>query len=501
MRVSTTLTASHPPQKNMPRPARSSPIPLYQQFADELAASIHAGVLRPGERITSVRSASQQHRVSVTTVVRAYELLESRGIIESHPQSGYFVRKLLTPVAAPSAMTLLSPQHPASQQPHEVDVSRLVLATLKAIQQDGTVPLGSPYPNPALFPSQRIGQYASKITRNSHGFSVFNDLPPGHPELLRQIARRYRETNLAVDPDDIIITVGATEAINLCLQAVAQPGDTIAVETPTFYAILHAIERMGMRAVEIRTDPLTGIDLDALEALLKTQKIAACMVMPNFQNPLGSMMPDAHKQRLVDLAHQHNMPLIEDAVYSELFYGSAHPTSLKTYDRDGLVLHCSSFSKSLTSAYRVGWAIAGRYRAQVEKLKFLNTLATPTIPQRAIADYLTHGGYERHLRRVRRGLLQQRDLMRHFVLRFFPQGTRVSEPAGGYILWVELPPAVEAMELYRRCLVQGITIAPGRIFAASNRYSNFIRLNYSYAWTAEIEKALKTVAAIVAELS
>jgi len=213
------------------------------------------------------------------------------------------------------------------------------------------------------------------------------------------------------------------------------------------------------------------------------------------------MMPDAHKQRLVDLAHQHNMPLIEDAVYSELFYGSAHPTSLKTYDRDGLVLHCSSFSKSLTSAYRVGWAIAGRYRAQVEKLKFLNTLATPTIPQRAIADYLTHGGYERHLRRVRRGLLQQRDLMRHFVLRFFPQGTRVSEPAGGYILWVELPPAVEAMELYRRCLVQGITIAPGRIFAASNRYSNFIRLNYSYAWTAEIEKALKTVAAIVAELS
>jgi len=475
--------------------------PLYRKLADELAASVRAGVLQPGERIASVRIASQQQQLSVTTVVRAYELLESRGIIESHPQSGYFVRQTQTKAAAPSAMPLLPPDHPAIEEAHEVDVSRLVLATLKAIQQDGTVPLGSPYPDPALFPSQRINQYVSKITRESHGFSVFNDLPPGYPELLRQIARRYLETGLTVNPEDIIITVGATEAINLCLQAVARPGDTIAVETPTFYAILHAIERMGMRAVEIPTDPLTGIDLDALESVLKTQKIAACMVMPNFQNPLGSMMPDAHKERLVALARQHDMPLIEDAVYGELFYGSAHPSSLKTFDRDGLVLHCSSFSKSLSSAYRIGWAIPGRYRDQVEKLKFLNTLATPTIPQRAMAAYLTQGGYERHLRRVRRSLLQQRDLMRHFVLRFFPSGTKVSEPAGGYILWLELPPQVEAMELYRRCLMLGITIAPGRIFAATNRYSHFIRLNYSYPWTSEIEKALKTIAKLVAELS
>jgi len=486
--------------RSSPSTASQAAIPLYRKLADDLAGSIQSGVLQPGERIASVRVASQQRQLSVTTVVRAYELLESRGLIESHPQSGYFVRKSVNAALASAATCLLPSDHPATQEPHAVDVSRLVLATLKAIQQNGTVPLGSPYPNPALFPSQRIGQYVSRITRNSHDLSIFNDLPPGDPELLRQIARRYLATGLTVDPEDIIITVGATEAINLCLQAVAQPGDTIAVETPTFYAILHAIERMGMRAVEVRTDPHSGIDLEALEALLNTQKIAACMVMPNFQNPLGSMMPDSNKQALVTLAQRYEMPLIEDAVYGELFYGNAHPSSLKTYDRDGLVLHCSSFSKTLTSAYRIGWALPGRYRDQVEKLKFLNTLATSAIPQRALAAYLTQGGYERHLRRVRRSLLQQRDLMRHFVLRFFPSGTRVSEPQGGYILWVELPPHVDAMALYRRALVLGISIAPGRIFAADNTYSHFIRLNYSYPWTAEIEQALKTIARIVEDL-
>ena len=488
----------------MSRSLSPGSVPLYQKFADDLAESIRAGVLQPGERVTSVRVASKQYKLSVTTVVRAYALLESQGIIESHPQSGYFVRQPLPGMQTKtSEKKVVHPTHPASQEPHEVDVSRLVLATLKTIQQDGTIPLGSPYPNPVLFPSQRIGQYASKLTRNtaSGSASVFNDLPPGHPELLRQIARRYLETGLNVNPEDMVITVGATEAINLCLQAVARPGDTIAVETPTFYAMLHAIERMSMRAVEIPTDPVTGIDVDALEALLQSQKIAACMVMPNFQNPSGSMMPDTNKQRLVELAHRYDMPLIEDAVYSELFYGSAHPTSLKTYDRDGLVLHCSSFSKSLSSAYRVGWAIPGRYRSQVEKLKFLNTLATPTIPQRAIAAYLTQGGYERHLRRVRRSLLQQRDLMRHFILRFFPAGTQVSEPAGGYILWICLPSGVDAMELYRRCLALGITIAPGRIFASSNDYRNFIRLNYSYSWSKEIEQALKTIGKLAAQLS
>jgi DNA-binding transcriptional MocR family regulator len=318
---------------------------------------------------------------------------------------------------------------------------------------------------------------------------------------MRQIARRHLENGLAVDPSEIVVTVGATEAINLCLQAVAKPGDTVAVESPTFYAMLHAIERMGMRALEIPTDPREGISIEALRAALAQQSVAAVMVMPNFQNPLGFQMPDARKRELVELLAAHDIPAIENDVYNELYYGDSHPTALKSYDRKGLVLHCSSFSKSLTANYRIGWALPGRYTAQVEKLKFLNTLTTPTLPQMAIADYLQHDGYDRHLRKVRKGYEQRARMMAAAVLRFFPEGTRVSEPQGGYVLWVELPPAVDAMKLYALALERKITVGPGHMFSARGSYPNYIRLNYSYPWSKEIEDALRMLGKLVAQLA
>jgi len=304
---------------------------------------------------------------------------------------------------------------------------------------------------------------------------------------------------MAVDPNEVIITVGATEAINLCLQAVAKPGDVIAVESPTFYAMLHAIERLGMKAIEVSTHPESGIDIDALAAIADSQTIAACMVMPNFQNPLGFQMPDERKRELVEFATKRDIPVIENGVYNELYFGNSHPSTLKAYDTKGLVLHCSSFSKSLTAAYRIGWALPGRYRDQLEKLKFLNTLTSPTIPQQAIAEYLERDGYEHHLRRVRKAYAQQANLMKVVVSRFFPEGTRMSNPAGGYVLWIELPPKVDGMRLYNLALDEGITIGPGYMFSVSDAtYRNFIRLNYSSPWTSEIEQAVITIGKLAA---
>ena len=470
---------------------------LYQTLAADIEGQVARGVLLEGEKLPSVRQTSQHRSLSISTVLRAYSQLESRGIIESRPQSGYFVRARQAKVPRPAP--------PAPSQPlvlsSEVDVSRLVLSTLRTIRKEGAVPLGSPYPDPAPFPWPRISQYANALARRAQHWSVMDDLPPGNPELIRQIARRHLENGLAVDPSEIIVTMGATEAINLCLQAVAKPGDTVAVESPTFYAMLHAIERMGMRALEVPTDPREGISIEALRAILSQQRVAACMVMPNFQNPLGFQMPDARKRELVELLASHDIPAIENDVYNELYYGDSHPTALKSYDKKGLVLHCSSFSKSLTANYRIGWALPGRYTAQVEKLKFLNTLTTPTLPQMAIAEYLQHDGYDRHLRKVRKGYQQRAHMMAAAVLRFFPAGTRVSEPQGGYVLWVEMPLAVDAMKLYALALERKITVGPGHMFSARGSYPNYIRLNYSYPWTKEVEDALRMLGRLAGQLA
>lgn len=468
---------------------------LYEKLANDIEELIRREVFRAGDRIPSVRQTSQHHRISITTVIHAYLLLEHKGLIESRPQSGYFVRGAPEKNAAKVSQALRASKPIAVSA--QVDVSRLVLSTLRSIGSDKAVALGSPYPDPKLFPFEKINRYAYAIGRRKTPWGVTDELPPGHPELVRQIARRYLENGAPIDPNEIVVTVGATEAINLCLQAVAKPGDTVAVESPTFYAMLHAIERMGMRAIEVATQPREGIDIAALADILGKRRIAACMVMPNFQNPLGFQMPDEKKRELVELLARHNVPVIENDVYNELYYGDAHPTSLKSYDTQGLVLHCASFSKSLTAAYRIGWAIPGRYRDQVEKLKFLNTLTTPLIPQLAIAEYLKNDGYEHHLRRVRKAYSHQASLMMATVKRFFPQGTRTSEPKGGYVLWIELPASVDSMKLYQLALDSGITIGPGYMFSAKTDYGNFIRLNYSYAWSPEIEQAVITVGKLV----
>lgn len=468
---------------------------LYEKLADELGEAVRRGVFVAGERIPSVRQASQQHGVSIKTVLHAYALLEGRGLIETRPQSGYFVREQ----AAAQATRGQLAQTPAPAS--EVDVSRLVLSTLRSIRAHDAVPLGSPYPDPTLFPWRRINQYANAIARRHSSWNLIDDLPPGNPELIRQIARRYAENGVPVDPDEIIITLGATEAINLSLQAVAKPGDTVVVESPTYYAMLHAIERLGMRAIAVATHPTEGIDIDVLAQILGQQTIAACMVMPNFQNPLGFQMPDERKQRLVELLTAHDIPVIENDVYQELYFGDARPTTLKNFDTQGLVLHCASFSKSLTASYRIGWAMPGRYRAQVEKLKFLNTLTTPSVPQVAVADYLRQDGYDRHLRHVRKFYRQQARLMSAMVQRFFPAGTRISTPQGGYVLWVELPERVDSMRLYQAALARGITVGPGYMFSTGNDFRHFIRLNYSYPWTTQTEAALKTLGDLAAEMA
>src|SRR5262245_23583109 len=291
------------------------------------------------------------------------------------------------------------------------------------------------------------------------------------------------------------------EAINLCLQAVTRSGDEIAIESPTFYSTLMAIERTGLKAVEIATHPREGIDLRSLRTALDTHVIKACVFMPTFQNPLGCCMSDDTKSELVDLLARRGVPLIEDDVYAELYFGASRPRPAKVFDLEGLVLHCGSFAKCLAPGYRIGWAAPGRFKDAVERLKFMTTLTTASLPQAAIAEYLKQGGFDRHLRTLRHTLSVQLEYMRQALEKHFPAGCKVTRPEGGYMLWIELPPGVEALRLHRLALEKRISVAPGPIFSAQRHDPNFIRINFGHPWSTVMDEAVKTLSTLAEELA
>lgn len=459
---------------------------LYESVANDISALIHSGTLGPGDRVPSVRRLSRQKRVSVSTVLQAYRLLENRGVIEARPQSGYYVRSRLRAVTEPA---ITDPP----RGPSQVGVHDLVSRVLAAASDPHVVPLGAALPEHELMPAAKLQRMLSSTARRRPESLTTYPVPPGRLELRRQIARRALDWGCNLTAADIVVTHGCMEALNLCLRAVAKPGDIIALESPTYFGLLQIIESLGMKALEIPTHPRDGISLEALALACEREKVKACLVMPNVSNPLGSMMPDSAKKRLVHLLATHGIPLIEDQVYGELHFARTQPHAAKAYDRLGTVMLCSSFSKTLAPGFRVGWVAPGRYRAQVEKLKFVSSVGNPELLQLTIAEFLENGGYDHHLRSLRRAFADRIGRTQHAVSGHFPAGTRVTSPAGGFMLWVELPKSVDTLALYESAMRERISIAPGSMFSASNRYRNCIRLNCGCAWTPAIERALARV--------
>lgn len=466
----------------------------YQQLAEEIAQAIRDGVLRPGERLPSVRQTSRGRSVSPSTVFEAYYLLEARGLISARARSGYFV--------AAGALRLAPLPEPARAEPAgpaELDVSELVFEVLEATRARRCVPFGSAFPSPLLFPLARLGRSMASTVQKMDPWRTVEDLGPGDAELRRQIALRYRIDGLQVPAEDIVITNGALEGLNLCLQAVTRPGDTVLIESPTFYAALQSIQRNGLRAVEVPSHPVTGIDLEALQRALQTHRPQACWLMTNFQNPQGSLVPDDGKRRLVELLARHRVPLIEDDVYGELYFGERRPTPAKAYDSEGWVMHCASFSKCLAPGYRVGWVAPGRYARQVERLKLTTSLATSIPAQQAIANYLAKGGYDRHLRQLRHVLLLQQMRYLEAIEQNFPAGTRITRPQGGYFFWVQLPHGISALAVHRAALASGISIAPGPIFSAQRGFTDYLRLNYGHPWEERAADAMARLGRLIAQ--
>ncbi len=466
---------------------------LYQDIAAQTEKLIRDGVFRPGDRLPSVRKACRTHEISPITVTQAYYLLESRGLIEARPKSGYFVRARLGQSLPEPEMT-----RPVGGST-ELQVSDFIFQILDSVRDPAIVPLGSSFPSPYLFPLAKLGRYLASAARKFDPLSTVTDLPPGNEELRRQLALRYLAQGAAVSPQEIVITSGAMEGLNLCLQAVTRPGDLIAIESPTFYAGLQASERLGLKVIEIPSHPREGVSLTALEDALRHHPIKACLLMLNFANPTGSLVTDARKKELVSLLHRYQIPLIEDDVYAELYFGKQAPLCTKAEDRDGFVMHVSSFSKCLAPGYRLGWVAAGRYAGQIQRQKLSTSLATTVPVQIALADYLKHGAFENHLRQLRRKLAEQEAGLVAAVERHFPEGTRLARPRGGYFLWLELPRQVDTLRLHQQALARGISTAPGPIFSAKREFGHYLRLNFGHPESTGQQQAVATLGQLIAE--
>jgi DNA-binding transcriptional MocR family regulator len=468
----------------------------YQALADDIARSIRQGLLRPGQRLPSVRQASAARKLSPATVFQAYYLLESQGLVRPRARSGYYVSE---------HVHALLPEPDAASAPdgesRAVDISALVFEVLESAMARDIVPLGSAFMSPSLFPLAKLGRAMAHEAVHLDPRSTVDDLTPGNAELRRHIALRYRIGEVELGINDLVVTNGAIEALNLCIAATTRPGDAVLVESPCFYVALQTLERHGLHAVEVPTHPREGVELGALDAAIRRHAPKACWLMTSFQNPLGASMPEAKKRELVELLARHELPLIEDDVYGELHFGARRPLPAKAFDTRGLVLHCSSFSKTLAPGYRIGWAAPGRYAQRVARLKLTNTLATCVPAQLAIARYLQRGGYERHLRGLRQTLRLQQAAYLEAVARYFPGGTRVTRPDGGYFLWIELPPDRDALALQRQAAQRGISIAPGPIFSAHRGHGHCLRLNYGHALDARVDAALKVLGELSAARS
>jgi DNA-binding transcriptional MocR family regulator len=464
----------------------------YQELASQTEQLIANGVLRAGDRLPSVRQACRIHTVSPITVTQAYYLLESRGLIEARPKSGYFVRARL-------GRNLPEPEmsHPLGGST-QLQVSDFIFQILDSVRDPGVVPLGSSFPSPYLYPLDKLGRFLANAARRFDPLATVTDLPPGNEELRRQLALRYLAQGAAVSPQEIIVTSGAMEGLNLCLQAVTQPGDLIAIESPTFYAGLQASERLGLKVIEIPSHPREGVSLSALEEALRQHPIKACLFMLNFANPTGSLVADERKPALVELLRRHDIPLIEDDVYAELYFGPQAPRCSKADDQAGLVMHVSSFSKCLAPGYRLGWVAAGRYAERIRRLKLSTSLATTIPVQIALADYLKQGGYENHLRHLRQALARQEAELVSAVEQHFPAGTRLARPQGGYFLWLELPRQVDTLLLHQQALELGISIAPGPIFSAQREFGHYLRLNFGHPDSPRRQAAMATLGELIA---
>jgi len=466
--------------------------PIYLQVAGGLEKLIGDETLKIGDKLPSVRMLSEEYGISMGTAFQAYYHLEGKGLIESRPKSGYYVRFNMRRM--PGLPRVSEPEPIVS----DVSVRDMIAAVYRNMSQVDLVNFSIAAPSSDLLPAAKLTKSVVYALRSTPHNGLQYEDKQGFSDLRRQLALLSFAWGGKYSGNDVVVTAGCMEAVVMCLKAVTKPGDTVAIENPTYFGIFQIIESLGLKALEVATDPVTGIDPDHLAGLINKFPIKACVFVTNFGNPLGFCMPDEKKRALVQLLTRHRIPLIEDDIYGELYFGASRPKTCKSFDKEGWVLYCSSLSKSLAPGYRIGWALPGRFLEEVVLIKMVHNVTGTTITQRAVAHFLGIGRYEYHLRKLRKALHTQCLRYMQGILQYFPAGTKVSRPQGGFVLWVELDKQLNAYRLYQEALKHQVSVAPGQLFSAQGQFGNCLRISYARPWDAEVEEGLRIVGKLVA---
>jgi len=467
---------------------------LYQQIADNIEKLIHDEALKLGDKLPSVRILSKEQGVSISTAFQAYYALEGKGLIEARPKSGYYVKY------NPKKFRELPQKSEPGEVESDISVNDIAARVYKDMDVENVIRFSLAIPPMELLPVAKLNKAVMRAMQKTKDSGTHYEHSQGNIELRRQISRLAFNWLGQIAEDEIIVTSGCSEAIVICLKAATKPGDTVAIESPTFFGMLRVLELLGLKAVEIATDPVTGVDLDMLRKSISKFNIRACLFIANFNNPLGCCMPDTNKKALVEMLAELDIPLIEDDIYGELYFGTQRPRTCKSFDKKGLVLYCTSVTKSIAPGYRIGWAIPGKFIDKAKSVKVAYSGPTATLTQLALAYFLGNGRYEYHLKEMRKLLYRQCLQYIQAITDFFPGDTRVSQPQGGFVLWVELNSNIDTFRLHQEAIKQYISIAPGHIFSPQPRYKNCLRISFGQPWSADIERGLKIIGKIAEEL-
>lgn len=462
---------------------------LYVRLIEKIKGLIRNSTLKPGDKLLSIRSLSKEQGLSITTVYKAYSELEIMGLIEARTKSGYYVR------TNPRQLHTAAKELKELTNTEAIGADDMSTEVYKNLADENIIQLSLSAPAISLLPKAKLNKTMAEIVRKSNDGCVGYEGIQGNDLLRKEIARQSFNWGGSVTDKDIVTTQGCMEALIFCLLAVTNPGDAVAIETPGFFRIVNVLKNLGLKAVKIPTDPETGPDLNYLKIVLPG--IKACLFTPSFNNPLGSCMPDNHKKRLVDMLAEHEIPLIEDDVFGECYFGESRPRTCKSYDKKGLVLLCSSVSKTLAPGYRVGWCIPGKFIKKIIEIKITHSLTSPGPTHATVGLFFNTGRLDLHLRNLRRKLSAQCMQYSRAITKYFPEDIQLSRPRGGCFLWIRLSNEIDSNELFQKAMEYKICIAPGNMLTADTAFSNYIRLGIGNPFTRDIEKSIETLGQLI----